>query len=227
MALIQGAAAIAEQELLNLNPELINPFMHIIQFYSHSPESLPKKRGKQPTGGVEHIKSLVQSYHKARQRKRPGEPQTVPDPLVSFILQHWYNVLEQNLEDARKEHQLAMAAENLVGELLERYLAQILEPTGWIWCAGSIVKSIDFIKPPLPDADIWTMLQIKNRDNSENSSSGAIRNGTPIQKWHRTNSKTGNTNWQKFPDEQIRANLSEEGFQAFVRNHIEELKAEQ
>ena len=226
MALIQGAAAIAEQELLNLNPELINPFMHIIQFYSHSPESLPKKRGKQPTGGVEHIKSLVQSYHKARQRKRPGEPQTVPDPLVSFILQHWYNVLEQNLEDARKEHQLAMAAENLVGELLERYLAQILEPNGWIWCAGSIVKSVDFIKPPLLEAEIWTVLQIKNRDNSENSSSSAIRKGTTIEKWFRTYSRTGETNWHNFPDQQMRTDLSEGKFQDFVKNYLEALKAE-
>ncbi len=226
MALIQNAAVIAEQELLNLNPELINPFMHILQFYAYSPASLPEKRGKQPTGGVDHIKSLVKTYHKARLPNRPEKPQTVPDPLVSFILEHYFNVPEQNLKLARKEHQLAMAAENMVGDLLERYLAKMLEPAGWIWCAGSIAKSVDFIKPPLPEADIWTVLQVKNRDNSENSSSSAIRKGTTIEKWFRTYSRTGDTNWHNFPDEQICANLSEAKFQDFVKDYLEELKAE-
>lgn len=226
MALIEEAEAIAEQELLNLNPELLNSFMQILQFYAYSPTSLPEKRGNQPTGGVEHVKSLVKTYHKARLPNRPEKPQTVPDPLVSFILEHYFNVPGENLTRASDEHQLAMAAENMVGDLLERYLAKILEPTGWVWCAGSIVKSVDFIKPPLLDADIWTVLQVKNRDNSENSSSSAIRKGTAIEKWFRTYSRTGETNWHNFPDKRMRANLSEAKFQDFVKDYLEELKAE-
>ena len=171
------------------------------------------------------VKSLVKTYHKARSPNRPERPQTVPDPLVSFILEHYFNVPEQNLERASSEHQLAMAAENMVGDLLERYLAKMLEPSGWIWCAGSIVKSVDFIKPPLQDPEVWTVLQIKNRDNSENSSSSAIRKGTTIEKWFRTYSRTGMTNWQNFPDEAQRAVLSENKFQAFVKNYLEELRA--
>ena len=212
MALIEGANAIANKELLDLNPELMKPFTQIIEFYTYSPDSLPEKRGKQPTGGVEHIKSLVKTYCKARSPNRPEKPQTAPDPLVSFILEHYFKVPAQNLERASDEHQLAMAAENMVGDLLERYLAQMLEPTGWIWCAGSIVKSVDFIKPPSPDSDIWTVLQVKNRDNSENSSSSAIRKGTMIEKWFRTYSRTGDTNWTKFPDEEMRDILSEAAF---------------
>jgi hypothetical protein len=224
MVLIVEANAIAEEELRNLNPDLIGPFKQIILFYNYSPASLPEKRGKQPTGGVEHVKSLAKTYHKARSPNRPEKPQTVPDPLVSFILEHYFEVPEQNLEQASNEHQLAMAAENMVGDLLERYLAKILEPTGWIWCAGSIVKSVDFIKPPLPESNIWTVLQIKNRDNSENSSSSAIRKGTMIEKWFRTYSKTGKTNWHSFPDEAQRTKLSEEKFQAFVKKYLEGLK---
>jgi SinI restriction endonuclease len=224
MALTEEANAIAKAELRGLNPELIKPFTQIIKFYAYSPNSLPEKRGKQVTGGVEHVKSLVKTYHKARSPNRPEKPQTVPDPLVSFILENYFNVPEQNLERASSEHQLAMAAENMVGDLLERYMAKILEPNGWIWCAGSVVKSVDFIKPPLPKSEIWTVLQIKNRDNSENSSSSAIRKGTMIEKWFRTFSRTGETNWPNFPDEKMRAHLSEEGFRMYVKRYLEELK---
>jgi hypothetical protein len=224
MALIEEANQIALEELRSLNSNLIEPFMQIIRFYAYSPSSLPEKRGKVVTGGAEHVKSLVKTYHKARLPNRPEKPQTVPDPLVSFILEHYFNVPEQNLEQARVEHQLAMAAENMVGDLLERYLAKILEPSGWIWCAGSIVKSVDFIKPPPPESEIWTVLQIKNRSNSENSSSSAIRKGTNIEKWFRTDAKTGNTNWAKFPDEVLCSQLSEEGFRSFVKRYLEELK---
>lgn len=224
MALIEEANAIAMEELRNLNPELIKPFAQIIKFYAYSPASIPEKRGKQPTGGAEHVKSLVKTYCKARSPNRPEKPQTVPDPLVSFILEHYFNVPEQNLEQARVEHQLAMAAENMVGDLLERYLAKMLEPTGWIWCAGSVVKSVDFIKSPSQDSDVWTVLQIKNRDNSENSSSGAIRKGTDIKKWFRTFSQTGKTDWPNFPDKEMCAHLSEEGFQEYVKCYLDELK---
>ena len=92
-----------------------------------------------------------------------------------------------------------MAAENIVGDLLERYLAKILEPKGWVWCAGSIVIAVDFIMRG--DATKWNLLQIKNRDNSENSSSKKVRDGTEIQHWFRTFAKTGETNWSHLDDQ--------------------------
>ena len=55
MALIKEANTIAEEELRNLNPKLIKHFKQIILFYAYSPTSLPEKRGKQITGGVEHV----------------------------------------------------------------------------------------------------------------------------------------------------------------------------
>ena len=75
MALIEGANAIANEELLDLNPELIEPFTQILQFYAYSPDSLPEKRGKQPTGGVEHVISLVKTYCKARSPKSSWQKQ--------------------------------------------------------------------------------------------------------------------------------------------------------
>ena len=51
-----------------------------------------------------------------------------------------------------------MAAENNIGLLLERFIASVLEPIGWIWCSGSAVRAVDFIEP-----NTGILLQIKNR----------------------------------------------------------------
>ena len=112
-----------------------------------------------------------------------------------------------------------MASENIVGDILERYIASIIEPKGWIWCAGSIIKSVDFIRK---NNDKWELLQIKNRDNSENSSSKAIRDGTSIKHWFRTFSRKKQTNWENFPDPTV--TLSEAGFRRFLIDYIEKLK---
>jgi hypothetical protein len=117
-----------------------------------------------------------------------------------------------------------MGAENLVGDLLERYLASVMEPRGWIWCSGAMVKAVDFVKSPTQVGEKWRMLQVKNRDNSENSSSSAIRAGTNIEKWFRTFSKKTGSNWDKFPDPTFRTLLSEAAFKAFVRDYLKMLR---
>ena len=43
--------------------------------------------------------------------------------------------------------------------------------------------------------NIGYLFKIKNRSNSENSSSSAIRVGTKIIKWHRVDAKTGTYRW--------------------------------
>ncbi|MEN0642313.1 SinI family restriction endonuclease [Alkalicoccobacillus gibsonii] len=80
-------------------------------------------------------------------------------------------------------HFLLMSAENKNGVILEEYLAKVLEPYGWIWCAGSTFKATDFC---YLDKET-VLLQVKNKYNSENSSSAGIRAGTKILKWHRLN----------------------------------------
>lgn len=112
-----------------------------------------------------------------------------------------------------------MCAENCVGALLERYLDSVLRANGWHWCCGDFVKAIDFVGRNTDGS--WLALQIKNRDNSENSSSSAIRNGTPIQKWFRSFSKTGLTNWGNLPELMQGYSLSEEGFISFARTYLE------
>lgn len=79
-------------------------------------------------------------------------------------------------------HFIYMSAENMNGMILEEFLAEVLEPHGWKWCAGSVLRAVDFC---YISEDETILLQIKNKYNTENSSSSAIRNGTEIRKWNR------------------------------------------
>lgn len=219
------AHSIAAEEMDKINPELTEKFKNLILFLSENPEFAPKSRSKKiESGSAEHIAKMAQSFSSSREGKAPTPPETIPDEMVSNILNKYFDIEEGKLQEAKHLHMLSMGAENIVGDLLERYIASVMEPQGWVWCSGSTVKAVDFIKPPIDDNDEWNILQVKNRDNSENSSSSAIRNGTPIKKWHRTFSKKAETNWSKFPCIHAKDSLSEEGFEAFVDAYLLSIK---
>ncbi|MDH2910073.1 MAG: SinI family restriction endonuclease [Candidatus Eremiobacteraeota bacterium] len=184
-----------------------------------------KKNGRDlEIGSDEYLDSLARSFLTARADRAPAVPRTVPDKMIAFILKHHYNVEIEKLEEIISAHQSSMAAENYVGYLLERFLSSVLEPLGWVWCSGSSVTAVDFIKPPAHASLPWQMLQVKNRDNSENSSSSKVRLGTEIKKWHRTFSATGATNWLAFPEGDARDELTEEKFEIFVADYLSRIK---
>lgn len=216
----------ARKAMAAINPSLAEKYVNVIKLLVMNPDAASKMRGKNsPAVGTEaYIQAQAISFSSSRTPRAPEPPATIPDQMASFILKNYFNVPEENLERAKNEHLLSMGAENLVGELLERYLASVMEPRGWIWCSGSIVKAVDFIKPPENPDGTWQLLQVKNRDNSENSSSSAIRNGTHIAKWFRTFSKKPGSNWGAFPDPEIRPLVSEVGFRKFVKEYLEALK---
>lgn len=126
--------------------------------------------------------------------------------------------------EAYKQHFLLMGLENLNGNVLEQYLKTVLEPLGWIWCAGEVYKAVDFcyILGDKPDV----LLQVKNKYNSENSSSSAIRNRTPITKWNRLNKPRRNDrtkpleNWpelQKIVDcNEVNDELTESSYLRYI-----------
>ena len=229
MAFVKNAAEIAHTLMAMDSPRLNNlaeAYQIVISFLVQYPNaaSQPKDKGAPAIGTTEYIEKQAHSFALSRNPKAPQEPATVPDEMVSVILNEYFGVPASDLERIKKGHSLSMGAENLVGDLLERYLAKVLEPQGWIWCSGSMVKAVDFIKPPSDERGLWRMLQVKNRDNSENSSSSAIRDGTTIEKWFRTFSKKVGSNWTEFPDTTLRQQLSEEDFKIFVRQYLKALK---
>lgn len=198
-------------------------FLEILEFLKDNPEKFSKSK----THSIfkdDDIVTLYNLYYKSKYQKiRLVEPKTIPDEAVSVLLRSNFGYSKEEIERIKIEHQYSMAAENMVGYLLEMYISTVLEKHGWIWCAGDFVRAVDFIKRN--KNGMWEAVQIKNRDNTENSSSSAIRNGTEIKKWFRSYSKPAvrrlsNTNWERFPEEEFRDSLSEEGFMSFIEQYI-------
>ena len=206
---------------------VINSFVSIIKLIEVDPEIAAKSRKRNAPAILsdQYIQDQAISFLNSRAPKAPKAPETVPDEMVSFVLEKYFSIPAQELPEIKRTHQLSMGAENIIGELVERYLASVLEPLGWAWCSGAMIKAIDFVKPPDLSAprDSWVLLQVKNRDNTENSSSSAIRNGTEIKKWFRTFALNGNTNWEAFSVFETKAKLDEQGFKKFVTDYLANL----
>ncbi|PSG87392.1 SinI family restriction endonuclease [Aurantibacter aestuarii] len=144
---------------------------------------------------------------------------TQHDPILDEIISSRVNhTTEDDLENIKYGHRLSMSAENIAGGFLEEYIAEELISQGWHCCWGETMKSIDFCN--VDDQ----LLQVKNSDNSENSSSKTVRDGTPIKKWFRRFSKTGATNWSALNEligiQNEVEHLDEESFKTFVRNAV-------
>ncbi len=200
-------------------------FLSIVRVLNQAPELRPRLRGVPPGDPCAegYAKSLATQFVSARTPRAPKTPSTIPDDVVGTVLTSYYGVEEAKLPNVSDMHQLSMAAENIVGELLERYLAERLEPLGWVWCSGSVIRSVDFILPQSDSAPL-RLLQVKNRDNSENSSSSKIRDGTSIEKWFRSFSRRAATNWGSFPHPVARKKIYELDFVSFVKEQMLRLR---
>ena len=201
-------------------------FSTIIRFLVANPKktSALQKRSIE-RGSLEYIHGAADQFIKSRESRTPVPPKTVPDEMVSFILNKWFEVSEEDLQRFKEEHSLSMAAENIIGELLERYLAIQLEEKGWVWASGSLVKDIDFILPYVARGkEKWHQLQVKNRSNSENAAGKSVRKNTTILKWHRTNAYNAGSRWNLFPKLSTEVAFSEEEFRNFVQEYLLTLK---
>jgi hypothetical protein len=206
---------------------LAEAFSEICYFLHSHPQHISSRSRKNPPDvySTSGLNKLADKYFSSYRRSDiPKQPNTIPDEVVSIVMQTAYGYSSQECERIKQEHQHSMSAENCVGALLERYLDSVLRTQGWHWCCGDFVKAIDFVKRD--STGHWLALQIKNRDNSENSSSSAIRQGTTIQKWFRTFSKKPETNWNNLPSLMQGYGLSEQDFIAFVRTYLAEKKNE-
>ncbi|CAB3760490.1 hypothetical protein B7G54_34670 [Burkholderia puraquae] len=222
MTFVANTLDIAHEAMQQHDYTLTEKFATVIRFLISQPDMAIVFKGAKapPVGSPEYIRRLATVFSNERRPRTPQAPKTIPDAMVSVILVSYFNINQDDAERIKHEHLLSMGAENMVGHLLERYLASVLEPKGWVWCSGSIVKSVDFIKPSIDVNGEPRLIQVKNRDNSENSSSSAIRNGTPIEKWHRSFSRVERTNWGAFPDTEFRKIINEDEFKKFVENYL-------
>ncbi len=196
-------------------------FVQVCRYLSKNPDRVARSRTLD-FGNTKEVEQLGKKYLAALQASVfPKPAKTVADPMVNTVLMGAFGHNEAQTQQIIEHHRQAMVAENCIGSLLERYLDSVLCQHGWAWCCGSLVRAVDFIRR---EGETWQAVQIKNRDNSENSSSSAIRNNTTISKWFRSFSATGLTNWDNLPEAMKTHGLSEAGFTAFVIAYLQKHK---
>lgn len=145
----------------------------------------------------EYISRWVAGYVMAKNNlpsTRIASPKSAcSDPAIKRIVQTTQAISIEEANQQEKHHNLFMSAENIQGNLLEEYIAECARPYGWIWCTGNILRAVDFC-----NSDGSYLLQVKNKSNTENSSSSNIREGTSIEKWYRLGTRT--LSGRKVPD---------------------------
>lgn len=165
----------------------------------------------------EYLKKWISKYkngYDKRVSKKVSNPiGTKHDTLIDTIISSRIHVSDSDIKMISSAHRLSMSAENIGGALIEEYLSVKLHNYNWFCCWGETLKSIDFCNSD------GTLLQVKTSNNSENSSSKAIREGTPIIHWFRRFAKKGTTNWDelnKLIGLRSTDLLSEDNFREFV-----------
>jgi hypothetical protein len=168
----------------------------------------------------EHLDQIKENFIQSRKFKNK-EVSTVPDDAVYILIKKKYNKSDEEINLIKESHNLGMSIEDFIGHLLEEYIYSETSKDNWIWCSGNILRSIDFIKKEKNGNKVtWKMLQIKNSDNSENSSSKKVREGTPIKHWFRRFSKRKAYNWSKLNELMNNENLTEKNFIKYIENKI-------
>lgn len=173
-----------------------------------------------------YLNAELPSMHEGSKSKSPY------DTMIYEIISLLESPGATDVDEIRRNHEMAMQSENIVGELLEEYIDSVISPYGWIWCKGTSMQATDFYYPGDPEL----FLQVKNKFNTENSSSSKVRSGTDILKWNRLVNKrvpgsdAAVSNWDALreivfnkagiePGDDV--DLSEEGFKAFVEEACE------
>jgi hypothetical protein len=217
-----NSVVFATEEINKVDSAYCANFLKILEFCFEYVEDAGGLHSSKPKLSQKWIQAKAQQFVNDRYTTKPSTTSNVPDPLIGIISEEYFGIDSVDISKLLEHHKIAMAAENVTGSLLEEYIASVMEPLGWIWCSGKMVKASDFIKFPQVPTDKPHLLQIKNRSNSENSSSASIRNGTNIEPWYRLEAANGDTRWDTFPDPQGKRDLSEAKFQEFVKDRIAE-----
>ena len=187
----------------------------------NNPDLAPSKRTKKIQSDEDAVLNWVLKFYngyKSRPSVKTGVPPgTIPDPAVGAIIGSVSPSMSQDdLDRIVFAHRLSMSAENLLGPFLEEYVFARLKDYGWALAWGETVKSVDLCSRN------GQLIQIKNRSNTENSSSNKVRVDTDIQIWYRVDANTGEYFWTELCDiAGVRRNLmSEADFRQYFRNAL-------
>lgn len=186
----------------------------VFQAIVDNPKRVPRigrKRDDEEAALEKWLLKYQKGQRKRASRRISNPPGTIADPIIETIIgariDHLSAADQHKITHA---HRLSMSAENILGLLLEEYLADNLHDYGWYCAWGETVKSVDFVH------EDGNLLQIKNRSNSENSSSRSIRKGTKITKWYRIKATRIKYMWNSLNRICGTTHLSEAAFVGFV-----------
>lgn len=144
-----------------------------------------------PVNDETYLTSWIKRYVDANRllpSARTAKPKnTCSDQAVILIVQTSNLLVNMDICEGERIHNIFMSAENIHGNLLEEFIFRRTREMGWLWCIGNVLWSTDFC-----NSDGSFLLQIKNKHNSENSSSNKVRNGKKIEKWYRLKTLTKN-----------------------------------
>lgn len=204
---------IFEDAFLKNNQKLLESHRIILKTCYDNPDLAPNIKAKTPEHLAETwLNKYNNSYDNRISQRISKLPGTVADPIISVIINARLTELTAvHLEQIKYAHRLSMSAENIQGLLLEEFLANQLTDYGWYCCWGESIRHVDFCHVD------GSLLQVKNRSNSENSSSSRVRMNQPIEKWYRVDAKTGSYQWSYFNDKYNTDRFSEQNFVAFVQ----------
>lgn len=143
--------------------------------------AIPLSGAVSPCAYIERwVSNYVEAVNNPPSQRTATPKSACTDPAIRVIVQATQRIDVSAAESGEKNHNLFMSAENIQGNLLEEYIASKVRPYGFLWCEGNTLRAVDFC-----NSDGSLFLQIKNKSNTENSSSSNIRAGTPIKKWFR------------------------------------------
>lgn len=162
------------------------------------------------------VHDFIKGYDNRPSVRTSNPTGTIADQIIDTLIKsRILSFSDKDIERIKFDHRLSMAAENIIGLILEEYIHVNVLELGWSCCWGNCIKAVDFCSSD------GKLLQVKNKSNTENSSSSKIRQGTQIIKWFRLYANNGKTNWDALnaiigkP-----ALLSEDGFKRFAEELI-------
>ena len=215
----ENAIILAKQMTVDLNIQWEGGVAVVFNAVVGDVERVPGNIGGKNDNQNDVIRKWLLKYQGGKDgrasQRASNPPGTVSDPVIGKIIGARISGLsEDDLNKINYAHRLGMSAENILGLILEEYLADNLEPYGWHCAWGETVKSVDFVH------EDGRFLQIKNRSNSENSSSSAVRDETQIEKWFRIKADRIEYMWASLNDICGTTSLSEDSFLLFVKTTI-------
>ena len=100
MSFNEKSADLATQIMKQLDPTLAERFGILVQFLVDNPEAASAIRGGKDLsmGSEDYLRRQAENFIRSREPRAPSPPSTVPDEMVSFIIQKYFDVPEVELE---------------------------------------------------------------------------------------------------------------------------------